>query len=56
MFARLLRTGHRSLWLVLGLVVGVGLETKHTMVALLAAIFLGVLISNRRSMLLSPVP
>lgn len=55
-FARLLRTGHRSLWLLLGLVVGVGLETKHTMVALPAAIFLGVLISNRRFILLTPWP
>ena len=55
-FARLLRTGDRRLWVVLGLVVGAGLETKHTMVALPPAMFAAVLLSNRRSMLLTPWP
>ena len=56
LFARFLRTGETRLWLVIGLVVGVGLEIKHTMVALPVAIFLGVLASNRRSILLTPWP
>ncbi|TME24571.1 MAG: glycosyltransferase family 39 protein, partial [Chloroflexi bacterium] len=55
-FARLLRTGERRLWLVLGLIVGIGFETKLTVAALPVAIFIGLLVSNRRSMLLSPWP
>ncbi len=55
-FARLLRTGELRLWIVIGLVVGIGLETKLTMAALPAAMFLGLLVSSRRSMLLSPWP
>lgn len=55
-FTRLLRTGETRLWPLLGLVVGVGLETKHTMAALAVAVFLGVLVTNRRSMLGTPWP
>ena len=55
-FTRLLRTGDKRLWLVIGAVVGVGLETKHTMVALPVAMFLGLLATGGRSMLLSPWP
>jgi 4-amino-4-deoxy-L-arabinose transferase-like glycosyltransferase len=55
-FARLLRTGDQRLWLPIGLVVGIGLETKHTMVALPIAIFAGLLATNRRSMLLTVWP
>jgi 4-amino-4-deoxy-L-arabinose transferase-like glycosyltransferase len=55
-FARLLREGERRLWPVVGLVIGVGLETKFTIAALPVAIFLGILISQRRSMLASPWP
>ncbi len=56
LFARVLRTGARRLWLFIGLAVGIGLETKLTMAALPAAMLLGLLASNRRSMLLSPWP
>lgn len=55
-FARLLRTGDERLWLLVGLAVGVGLETKLTMAALPVAIFLGLLFSSRRSMLASRWP
>src|SRR4029077_14519663 len=55
-FARLLRTDDRRLWLVIGLVVGIGLETKHTMFALPVAMFAGLLATNRRSMLLNAWP
>lgn len=55
-FVRLLRTGRQRLWIALGLAVGIGLETKHTMVALPIAIFLGLVVSSRRTMLLSPWP
>lgn len=46
-FARLLRDGSRRLWLVLGLVIGIGLETKFTIIALPVAIFLALLVSRR---------
>ena len=55
-FARLLRGGDQRLWLLIGAAVGVGLEIKHTMVALPVAMFLGILLSNRRTMLLAPFP
>jgi len=55
-FVRLLRTGDQRLWLLVGLAVGVGLETKLTMAALPAAMFVGLLVSSRRSMLVSVWP
>lgn len=54
-FTRLLRDRDPRLWLVLGLVIGVGLETKFTIAALPVAIFLAVLIAARKT-LLSPWP
>lgn len=56
LFARTLRTGNNRLWLPIGVVIGLGLEIKHTMVALPVALFFGVLLSSRRSMLFSPWP
>lgn len=55
-FARMLRSGDVRMWPVLGLVIGVGLETKHTVVALPVALLVGLLVSPRRSMLLSGWP
>ncbi|HKW71777.1 MAG TPA: glycosyltransferase family 39 protein [Candidatus Dormibacteraeota bacterium] len=55
-FVRLLRTGEQRLWLAIGLVIGIGFETKLTIAALPVAMFLGLLVSNQRSMLLSPWP
>jgi 4-amino-4-deoxy-L-arabinose transferase-like glycosyltransferase len=54
-FARILRHESRRLWLVLGLVIGIGLETKFTIIALPVAIFLSLLI-GRREMLATPWP
>ncbi|HSS60867.1 MAG TPA: glycosyltransferase family 39 protein [Candidatus Limnocylindrales bacterium] len=54
--ARLLRTGNQRLWLAMGLVIGIGLETKFTIAALPVAIFLALLISSRRTLLASPWP
>jgi 4-amino-4-deoxy-L-arabinose transferase-like glycosyltransferase len=56
MFARLLRTREPRLWILIGLVIGIGLETKLTMAALPVAMFAGLLITSRRSMLASPWP
>jgi len=55
-FARLLRGGERRLWPIVGLVIGVGLETKFTIAALPVAIFLGMLVSTRRSTVASRWP
>jgi 4-amino-4-deoxy-L-arabinose transferase-like glycosyltransferase len=55
-FARALRDGERQMWPVLGLVIGIGLETKFTIAALPVAMFLGILVSRRRGMLASPWP
>ncbi len=54
--ARLLRTGDRRLWLALGLVAGVGLETKYTIVGLLAGVALGTLSTPLRRDLAMPWP
>ena len=47
-FARLLRTGDRRLWLALGSAVGIGLETKYTIVALVAGLMLAVAVTPLR--------
>jgi 4-amino-4-deoxy-L-arabinose transferase-like glycosyltransferase len=55
-FARLLRDGDRRQWIALGLVIGLGLETKFTIAALPVAMFLGILASQHRGMLATPWP
>jgi len=54
--ARLLRTGDRRLWLALGLVIGIGLETKYTVIGLIAGLVAGVLLTRLRRHLLTPWP
>jgi hypothetical protein len=54
--ARLLRTRDPRLWPAIGLLVGVGLETKYTVVALAAGLFLGTLLTPIRRQLLTPWP
>ncbi|HET9781851.1 MAG TPA: glycosyltransferase family 39 protein [Candidatus Dormibacteraeota bacterium] len=54
-FTRILRDGGGRAWIALGLVIGVGLETKFTIAALPVAIFLALLIS-RREILATPWP
>ncbi|HEV2414511.1 MAG TPA: glycosyltransferase family 39 protein [Candidatus Dormibacteraeota bacterium] len=56
LFVRLLRIGDARLWVALGLAIGIGLETKHTMVALPVALLLGLLVTRQRAMLVSPWP
>jgi 4-amino-4-deoxy-L-arabinose transferase-like glycosyltransferase len=55
-FARLLRTRDRRLWLALGAVLGVGLETKYTVIALILGITLGMLLTPLRRDLLTAWP
>jgi hypothetical protein len=54
--ARLVRTQDRRLWLVLGITLGVGLETKYTIVALIAGLIAGTLLTPMRRHLASPWP
>jgi 4-amino-4-deoxy-L-arabinose transferase-like glycosyltransferase len=55
-FVRLLRDGDPRLWLLLGCVMGIGLETKFTIAALGLAIFAGVLVTRHRPVLLTAWP
>ncbi|HVC77730.1 MAG TPA: glycosyltransferase family 39 protein [Candidatus Micrarchaeaceae archaeon] len=54
--ARLVRTQDRRLWLVLGVTLGVGLETKYTIVALIAGLAIGTLLTPLRRHLATPWP
>src|ERR1700730_3893297 len=54
--ARLLRTGDRRLWLILGAALGIGLETKYTIVALLAGLAVGIVVTHLRKHLRTQWP
>ncbi len=54
--ARLVRTGDRRLWLALGTACGVGLETKYTVVALIAGLMVAVAVTPLRRHLRTPWP
>jgi hypothetical protein len=54
LFARLLRTGAPRWWLPIGVVAGIGLETKWTVLVLLAGMALGVVVERRWDLLRSP--
>jgi 4-amino-4-deoxy-L-arabinose transferase-like glycosyltransferase len=56
LYARLLRTGDRRLWLALGAAAGVGLETKYTIVALLVGLAVGAAVTPLRRHLRTPWP
>jgi len=56
LLVRVLRDGDPRLWLALGLVIGVGLETKFTIAALPLVMLLAILVTPRRRLLLSPWP
>ena len=55
-FVRLLRGAHPREWLLLGLVFGIGLETKYTVIGLGIAILVGLLATKSRWHLASPWP
>ena len=46
LIARLVRTGDHRLWLALGAAVGIGLETKYTIVALIAGLAVAVVVTH----------
>jgi hypothetical protein len=49
-FVRMVGTGDARLWLVLGLLAGLGFESKHTMVTLIAAVGFGVVVTRARAL------
>ena len=54
--ARLVRTDDRRLWLALGTLVGLGLETKYTVIALVLGLVAGKLLTPLRRHVLTPWP
>jgi len=56
LMVRLLRTHDTRLWVPLGVAIGLGLETKYTIVALILAIGVGILATRERRQLASVWP
>ena len=56
LLARLLRTGDLRLWPLLGVVFGVGLETKYQVLMLGAGVAVGLVLTRQRRELLTPWP
>ncbi len=54
--ARVISTDEKRLWLALGAVLGVGLETKYTIVGLIAGMVIGTLLTPMRRHLATPWP
>ena len=55
-FARILRAGNLKLWLVFGVVAGIGLMTKLTFLFFGVSVLLGLLLTSHRKSLLTPWP
>lgn len=53
---RLVRTGDPRWWLAVGLILGIGLETKYTILALALGLLAGVVATRARRQLLTPWP
>jgi hypothetical protein len=49
---RLVQTGNSRLWLLVGLLIGLGFENKHTVVAFVVALGVGIVATRARRMLL----
>ena len=54
--ARLVRTGDRRLWIAMGVLIGVALETKYTVIALIIGLIAGTLGTTIRRHLSTPWP
>jgi 4-amino-4-deoxy-L-arabinose transferase-like glycosyltransferase len=50
---RIIRTGNERLWVVIGLVIGLGMENKHTMLFWSAGAFVGLMATPQRRILVS---
>ncbi len=53
---RIIQGGNPKLWLVMGAIIGLGLENKHSMAFFGAALAAGLLLTSQRKMLRSPWP
>ena len=51
LFVRILKGGNQRQWLALGLVFGIGLETKYTVIGLGIALIIALLVTPQRSLL-----
>ena len=51
---RIIKTGNQKLWIWFGLLAGIGLENKHSMLIFGAAMIAGLLLTPQRRLLLSP--
>lgn len=51
---RMINTNNQKLWLVFGLIAGVGLQTKYSTIIFASALLAGVLLSTRRKILFTP--
>ena len=51
---RLIKTKNTKLWLVFGVIAGVGLENKYSIVIFAAALIIGLLLTNQRRLLFTP--
>lgn len=51
---RLIKTGNTKLWLVFGVIAGVGLQTKYSVISFAAALILGLLLTRERKLLFTP--
>jgi 4-amino-4-deoxy-L-arabinose transferase-like glycosyltransferase len=51
---RIVQTGHSRLWLLVGLLTGVAFENKHTALAYLAPLAVGILLTRTRRVVLDP--
>lgn len=56
LFLRALRDGHRHHWLWLGVLIGLGLLTKYTMLLFVGGAFIGLLLTPHRRHLTTPWP
>ncbi|HEY2596444.1 MAG TPA: glycosyltransferase family 39 protein, partial [Chloroflexota bacterium] len=56
LLARLVRTGDPRLWVAIGATLGVGLETKYTVIGLIIGVVAGTLLTRERRHLATPWP
>ncbi len=56
LLARLVRTGDKRLWVAIGATLGVGLETKYTVIGLILGVVAGTLLTRERRHLATPWP
>ncbi len=51
---RMIKTGNRKLWILFGIIAGVGLENKYSIVIFAAALIAGILLTRQRKILFTP--